>query len=72
MRGRIRCQAGFGWSNGVILDLLLTYCERLRFPDAQPPIVPVPPQLRRNQLSRTSSSLSTLAGPLVLSVLFLL
>lgn len=36
--GEYEVQEGFGWTNGVILDLLLTYGDRLRAP-AVPPII---------------------------------
>lgn len=36
--GEYEVQEGFGWTNGVILDLLLTYGDRLRAPPV-PPLV---------------------------------
>ncbi|GMR33854.1 hypothetical protein PMAYCL1PPCAC_04049 [Pristionchus mayeri] len=34
--GEYEVQAGFGWSNGVVLDLLLTYGDRLTSEDSSP------------------------------------
>lgn len=30
--GEYEVQEGFGWTNGVILDLLITYGDRLKVP----------------------------------------
>uniref|UniRef100_A0A915E263 Trehalase n=1 Tax=Ditylenchus dipsaci TaxID=166011 RepID=A0A915E263_9BILA len=30
--GEYNVQTGFGWTNGVILDLLVTYSDRMQFP----------------------------------------
>jgi alpha,alpha-trehalase len=37
--GEYEVQEGFGWSNGVILDLLLNYGDRLRAPPVPPTVV---------------------------------
>lgn len=39
--GEYEVQEGFGWTNGVILDLLLTYGDRLRAPPV-PPLIMTP------------------------------
>ena len=67
--GEYTVQAGFGWTNGVILDLLSTYSERLRFPDGQPPIVPVPVQFRK--ISKKSHTIP-ITGLLALLIAFVL
>jgi len=40
--GEYEVQEGFGWSNGVILDLLLTYGDRLRAPPVPPVVYDIP------------------------------
>ncbi|TMS34048.1 hypothetical protein L596_001708 [Steinernema carpocapsae] len=36
--GEYEVQAGFGWTNGAILDLLVTYSDRISFPSVNPPL----------------------------------
>ncbi|KAK0394558.1 hypothetical protein QR680_000804 [Steinernema hermaphroditum] len=37
--GEYEVQAGFGWTNGAILDLLSTYSDRLSFPSVNAPLL---------------------------------
>ncbi|CAJ0559519.1 unnamed protein product, partial [Mesorhabditis spiculigera] len=70
--GEYEVQAGFGWTNGVILDLLSTYGDRLKFEDvlndALPADEPIPvPHGRSIDVTKSSPQL-LLTLPLVFAL----
>uniref|UniRef100_A0A1I7XP79 Trehalase n=1 Tax=Heterorhabditis bacteriophora TaxID=37862 RepID=A0A1I7XP79_HETBA len=71
----LQLQAGFGWTNGAALDLLVTYGDRLRYPGIHPPLIPVPQLFQDKTFEETglvsslSHSLSTIGLTLFLCLL---